>query len=142
MVKERTPQGATNSARKEEAKVPPPKPRAPPPRLLSDEFQPMAAQKKKKDVIGTATWKVDEVGTHDYKTALGHTFNEKEHSLINGLPKAKGYETQRLEMRTFAVDRLRATAKGRYGSVADLFRAVKHATPIYTPLHLSNNYYR
>lgn len=125
MVKERIPQGASNSARGEDIKIPPPKPRAPPPRLLSDEYTPAAAKaQQKRDKNMTATWKVDEVDKHDYKTALGSTFNDREHSLNSAAPRIKGYETQRVEMRTFAVDRLRATAKARYGTVADLFHAV------------------
>ena len=135
MVKERTPQGATNSAHIEDSGVPPPKPRVPPPRLLTDEFEPTSRKSKsfgKKDKTVTATWKVDEVSKHDFKTVLGHTFNDKEHSLMSQAPKPKGYETQRREMRTFAVDKLRATAKERYGTVADMFAAVSDIVRSYS----------
>lgn len=105
--------------------MPPPKPRVAPPRLLTDEYTPAATKAKEKREAVTATWKMNHVDTHDYKTVLAHTFNDKEHGLLNVAPKAKSYNTQRLEMRTFAVDRLRATAAARYGSVADLFHAVR-----------------
>jgi Ca2+-binding EF-hand superfamily protein len=130
MVKERARQGATNSARSDAsapaAPVPAPKPRPPPPRMLSDsDFTAVAAAKKKNAPGGTATWKVDEVEAHNYKTCLNDTHNDREHGLAGQAPaRVKGYETQRLEMRTFAVDRLRATAQERYGTVADLFNAM------------------
>jgi hypothetical protein len=129
MVKERARQGATNSARGENTSasavlaVPPPKPRAPPPKMLSEEDFVATAKKKKLAKGGTATWKIDEVEDHDYKPA--HQFNDKEHLHSLNAPVVKGYETQRRDMRTFAVDRLRATAKERYGTVADLFNAVR-----------------
>jgi hypothetical protein len=75
--------------------------------------------------VGTATWTVEEQTKSDYKTALEASYNSKEAAMLKNAPKAKGYETQRLEMRTFAVDKLRATAKERYGTVAELFQAVR-----------------
>ncbi len=44
---------------------------------------------------------------------------------LHSAPKQKGFQTQRNQMRTFAVDKLKKTAVDRYGSVVDMFHAVR-----------------
>lgn len=123
MGRVRLPQGQTNNSSTGE--LPTPKPKSYTRNLIGDEVELDTREKKVHAAIGTATWTVDQGVKQDYGTALEGTYNKKEHDLMMiKVPKQPGFQTQRTNMRTFAVDKLKKTANERYGSVADLFQAM------------------
>jgi hypothetical protein len=127
MGRVRLPQGQTNSSSTGE--LPTPKPKSFARNLIGDEVEVDTRAKKVHAAIGTATWTIDEGVKQDYATALESTYNKKEHDLMmSKVPKQPGFQTQRSNMRTFAVDKLSKTANERYGSVADMFQAVSNST--------------